>query len=161
MASETVTLRFGGGGSLTFRDGLGVHRRVQKGEPFDVDAETAVILLATDAGVERIWPSPAEPMALEDLTVAQLRERADALGLEVPAKTRKADLVTAIEEAKVTPEAEDPREAVDPEDDLAPDEPEEHLDEEGDPIPPPAESTDGTIRLGDLPPSARIAPEQG
>ena len=41
--------------------------------------------------------SPVDPDDLDDLTVAQLRERATALGLDVPLTARKADLIAAIE----------------------------------------------------------------
>lgn len=36
------------------------------------------------------------PALLEDMTVAELRERAEASGVEVPGKARKADIIAAL-----------------------------------------------------------------
>lgn len=174
MADTDVTLRYGGGGSLTFADASGARHVVRKGEPFTADARTAAILLR-DPTVARVQVEPAGPMLsvvpdeapdLEELTVAQLRERAVSLGLEVPARARKADLVAAITDA--TSAAPDPDEggAFSPADEPDAESSGEAgtppvLDEEGDPLPPPTPSSAGTITLGDLPPGARRPPSQG
>ena len=177
MADAHVTLRYGGGGSLTFADASGARHRVLKGAAFSTDARTAAMLLR-DPSVTRA-DQPAEPapgptlVVVPDepaeITVAQLRTRAEALGLSVPARARKADLVAAIATAEMAPEpaaepdeggtstpADDPDATSSEEAGTPPD-----IDEEGDPIPPPAPSTAGTITLADLPPGARRPPSQG
>jgi len=108
MSTVMVTLRFRGGGSLTFQDGDRPRQRVVPGETFDVTAETAAVLLDDpdvilasdtdgegDPAVVVVAPEPPEPV--KPPTKADLQERATELGLQLPSRATVADLTSAIE----------------------------------------------------------------
>lgn len=171
----------GGAADLSFRDGTGAKRRVLPGQPFDVDEQTASILLAdpnvvpyveadrsarNDEATASGTVSPEQ--ALGTFTVAKLLELAAELGVEVPKGAKKAELVEAIlaatEEKRLADEAAAAAAAasssgerttegdVTPGDDPA-------ASGAGEPGTPPAmpdgSSTGGAIVLGDLPDGAR------
>lgn len=116
----TKSLRYEGGGTLTFADGAGVRRRVLHGASFDVDAQTAAILLrdpdvhpATEGeDLPRGNSAPAididqgrppdvdETPPQIDLTTAKKKamlEYAALLGLEITTRTKIDDVRASIE----------------------------------------------------------------
>lgn len=182
MSEQSVTLVLRGRGSLTFPGGRRF-RTVQGGEPFVVDAATAATLLASDPNVSVHTPEPgdstvqvAELVAgalashaqavdpdrpLADLKVAELVVLATGLGLEVPKRPTRAELVEAITAERDRIAAEEQA--------LTADEPDAGVPAVGDqdPVPTPAAAltgdeeptttTDvGVLTLADLPDGARI-----
>jgi hypothetical protein len=70
---------------------------IVRGEPVEVPDEIGAALLE-----QRSWRSATpvvhdETKPYSELTVAELRKRAEALGLSVPARTPKAEIITLIE----------------------------------------------------------------
>ncbi len=135
-----ATLVYLGGASLTFGSGSG-RRVVKRGEPFEVSAELAKILLAdphvspadavelTVVGTAKPT-APARPHSTSGLdAIKALRARAKELG--IPATGKAAELTAAIVAAEKRPTVI-PTVTADA---------------------PPAP---GAITLGDLPPSAKV-----
>lgn len=162
MTEMTTTLVLAGkGGSLSFRDGTGAKRRVLPGVPFTVDADTSAILLtdphvsvfeASDKGSARNEaPGPDAP------TAADLRTRAEALGLTVKARDTKAEVAAAIaaeetrlaEEAAASSSGEGEQEGGS----KPADDPDASSSGEAGT---PSASTGGAIVLGDLPSAAKV-----
>lgn len=103
----TTTLRHEGGGTLSFRDNDNRKRTVGPGEFFAVDDATAEILLQDPNVVPFDLPrgnSEAEPAPS---TKAELRARADELGLSLPQRATNDQLAAAIaaEESRLADEA--------------------------------------------------------
>ncbi len=162
--APTTTSRLvlvGGAADLSFRDGSGAKRRVLPGVPFEVDADTAAILLG-DPNVTA-YADPDEGSARNDgePTAAQLRERAAELGLTLRARDTKAEIAAAIaaEETRLAEEAAasssgegDQEGGSEPADD--PDA--SSSGEAGTPPEPTGSDTGGAIVLGDLPAGAKV-----
>ena len=141
-----ATLVYLGGASLTFGSGTG-RQIVKRGEPFEVSAELAKILLADPhvspadavelAVVGTAKPTaPARPHSTSGLdAIKALRARAKELG--IPATGKAAELTAAIAAAENRPAAPFLRKKDPP------------ADAGATPAP-------GAITLGDLPPSAKI-----
>ena len=140
------TLVYLGGASLTFGSGTG-RQIVKRGEPFEVSAELAKILLA-DPHVTA-YAAPAEHSARNVEAVSPLEQhralKARAKELGLPATGKVADLTAAIaaEETRLAKEA---AAAYVPQSTLA-------VVHAGETIVPP---TPGAITLGDLPASAKV-----
>lgn len=153
---STTTLRYEGGASLSFRDGSGSKRKVLRGEVFEVDADTAEILL-TDPAVSRAddvprgsteAPAPAtttSPAAPAGPSYAELQARGKELGLKVSG-VKRADLEAAIaaEEARLAEEAAAAQASSSGEGDGSGESP-------GD-----GSSPTGAVTLGDLTPGGRM-----
>ena len=163
MTEMTTTLVLAGkGGSLSFRDGSGAKRRVLPGVPFEVDADTAAILLGDPNVTPFAEPDRGsarnEPAVPDAPTAADLRARAVALGLTVNSRDTKADLSEAIaaEETRLADEAtasssgegnqEGGSQPANDPDAQAP----------GEAGTPPASSTGGVIVLGDIPAGGKV-----
>jgi hypothetical protein len=163
MAPTTSRLvLLGGAADLSFRDGSGAKRRVLPGVPFEVDADTAAILLG-DPHVQP-FADPDDVSARNDApdppavpTAAELRARAAELGLTVKARDTKDELSTAIaaEEARLADEALASSSGEgDQEGDAQPaDDP--GADASGEAGAPPAD-TSGAIVLGDIPAGGKL-----
>jgi hypothetical protein len=112
--AKTRQLRYDGGASLTYRDGLGRRQTARHGIPFTVDEETAVALLETDPAVVELDKegdvvaddtAEAEAAALEQQRYAGLNSKQ----LKAEAKSRKLSTV-GTNEALVTRLLADDRE---------------------------------------------------
>lgn len=81
---------------LVFRDDAGKHH-VQPGETFQLVGDQHAPVVEGLGAVEVPTPEPPPP----DATVEELRAAAEALGVPVPAKARKADLRAAVDAVTV------------------------------------------------------------
>ena len=141
-----TTLVYLGGASLTFGSAEG-RRVVKRGEPFEVSAELAKVLLAdpyvstpeevgTMFTAEAVTSPVARPHSTSGLdAIKALRARAKELG--IPATGKAAELTAAITAAEKRPATAFLRRKDPP--------------AEADTTPAP-----GAITLGDLPPSAKV-----
>lgn len=103
MAPSTTSLRYDGGGSLTFRDESGHRRTVTHTATFEVDQTTAEILMRDPSVVpadEAPSGSPQTPtrpaIDLATATKSELLEHAARLGLDVSRRMNVDDIRSAI-----------------------------------------------------------------
>lgn len=86
--------------TVVFRDDRPGKQYVAPGKEFDLVGDQHAPVIEAIPGVERARPAPraeAAPATPErPPTVAELRARAEGLGLDVPSNARRADLEAAI-----------------------------------------------------------------
>jgi hypothetical protein len=161
MATTTDRLVLLGGADLGFRDGSGAKRRVVRGEEFEVDADTAEILL-TDPNVQRAADVPrgttGEAATPSAPTKAELRARATELALDVPTRATNAEIAAAIdaEESRLADAAAAASSGERNEGGSGTPASDPGASASGEAGQPPSSDTGGAITLGDLPDGAKV-----